>query len=438
MKISSAIVASFLLFGSSLYAEDFGIPKFGLKFMSVLHDKSNNYAPAQGSGYLVNVGYVSPDLFVDNLKVDLGFYANGDAGLTDWDSKHNKKYAGGLVSKYGGGTKSVLGTLKVDYKSKYADIRLGRGELDTPLTKIQASLTPNFYEAYQLILKPFDGLELNIGHISKISFGARAATDFGLIGEGGTTGGAIGPFNVNKPDAKKEQSYFYNMGEAAGVTRTNGRSFAGLSYSGIKNFDASFWVYHSDKIVNDYYSELGCKMPLVDDLFVKLNAQYLKQKDTSAALAGQKDFTLYGAKITFGSKDWSLYLAANESKDSSVNDGFFNAWGADPAYTSTIFSRNAYRDGVEAYGAGGEYMLLKNLKLLADYAHYSKSDTKVGVLRANRSAYELDIGLNYKPTKELLLRVFNSQRVSEYDGLLANGVKQRRQNHYRAVVAYSF
>ncbi len=435
MRVKIALALS--LVGTLAMAKDVGVPHLGLKFMSVVHDKSNSWAPAQGSGYLINVGYESPSIFIQNLRVGVGMYVNGDAGLTDWDSKHNKKYAGGLVSKHGGGSKAVLGTAYIDYTSEYIDLRVGRGELDTPLTKIQASLTPNFYESYMAYIKPLNGLKVTLGHIDKMSMGARAATDFGLIGEGGTTGGAIGPFNVNNPKVKKEQSRFYDMGEVAGVKHTKGRSVVGVSYGGIENFNADFWLYHSYDIATDYYAQLSKKIPLDESLTLGLYAQYLKQKSTGSALAGKKDFDMLGAKIELRGKNWGIYGATNKSGDKkgAKEMGYFNAWGADPAYTSTIFSRNAYRDDVKAYGFGGDYGLLKNLKVMVDYAHYSKSDTKVGALASRKSAWELDVGLNYKPTKELLFRVFNSKRVSEYDGV---GGVQRRQDHYRAVVAYAF
>lgn len=54
------------------------------------------------------------------------------------------------------------------------------------------------------------------------------------------------------------------------------------------------------------------------------------------------------------------------------------------------------------------------------------------------SAYEVNVGLNYRVNENLFVRVFNARRLSEYNGLTANNITQRRQNHYRAAVTYTF
>lgn len=201
--------------------------------------------------------------------------------------------------------------------------------------------------------------------------------------------------------------------------------------------------YHSDDIANDYYAELGYKIPVADDMSANLNAQYLMQKDTGSSYAGKKEFNMMGAKVALDTKKWGIYTAVNKSGDQSdaaSEMGYFNAWGADPAYTSTIFSRNAYRDDVEAYIVGGHYVIMKGVKFLVDYANYGKSDTKAagGALMANDDAYEVDIALNYKYNENWFFRVFNSRRVSEYNGILSGGISERTQNHYRAVASYTF
>lgn len=442
LSLVAALAGSAMLQAADVVIDGYrgGTLDLMFKAITVIDDESNNWAPAQGSGYLVKLKYETPDVWMDGLKVGVGMYANGDAGLTDWSSSGGDKYAGGLVVDYGGDSKGLMGELYLSYKNEYIDAKFGRQELDTPLTQIQVSLMPNFYEAYMLGAKVADGLKLTAGHITKMSMGSRAATDYGLIGEGTTTGGAAVKFLVNGGTVY-EQAKFYNMGEIAGYKDTNGRTVVGATYTGVKNLKADLWAYHSDDIANDYYAELGYNIPVTEDMAVKLNAQYLMQKDTGDALAGEKDFSMLGAKVALEGKKWGIYAAANKSGDEdsvATQKGYFNAWGADPAYTSTIFSRNAYRDDVDAYKIGGHYIIMKGLKFMVDYAEYGQSDTIIGTLQATDDAYEIDIALNYKYDKNWFFRVFNSKRVSEYNGDLGSGITERRQDHYRAVVAYNF
>ncbi|MDQ1263465.1 MAG: hypothetical protein QG559_466 [Campylobacterota bacterium] len=287
-----------------------------------------------------------------------------------------------------------------------------------------------------------DGLRLTAGQITKMAMGSRAAADYGLIGEATTTGGAAVKFV--QQGGTVEQAEFLSMGKVAGVSGdTDGRTVVGATYTGIKNLKADLWAYHSDDIANDYYAELGYNIPVSDDMAVKLNAQYLMQEDDGNKLAGEKDFSMLGAKIALETKKWGVYAACNKSgdeDDAATEKGYFNAWGADPAYTSTIFSRNAYRDDVDAYKVGGHYVIMKGMKFMVDYAEYGKSDTVSysGAAIPTDDAYEVDIALNYKYDENWFFRIFNSRRVSEYNGDSAAGITERRQNHYRAVVSYTF
>lgn len=444
LSLAAALAGSAMLQAADVVIDGYrgGTLDFMLKGIYVIDDEKNGWAPSDGGGYLVKLKYETPDTLMDGLKVGAGAYINGDAGLTDWTPDDGGKPAGGLVVDTQGKSKALLGELYLSYKHEYFDAKFGRQELDTPLTKIQVSLMPNFYEAYMLGTNVIDGLRLTAGQITKMSMGSRAAADYGLIGEATTTGGAAVKFV--QQGGTVEQARFLSMGKIAGVNGdTDGRTVVGATYTGVKNLKADLWAYHSDDIANDFYAELGYNIPVAEDMAVKLNAQYLMQKDTGNALAGEKDFNMLGAKIALEGKKWGVYAAANKSGDESdaaTEKGYFNAWGADPAYTSTIFTRNAYRDDVDAYKVGGHYIIMKGLRFMVDYAEYGQSDTTSysGAAVATDDAYEVDIAFNYKPNKNWFFRVFNSRRVSEYNGDLAVGITERRQNHYRAVVAYNF
>jgi len=452
LSVAAALVSSAMLQAADVVIDGYRGGDLTLQFkaMTVIDDKENGFAPSNGSGYLIKLKYETPDVLADGLKVGVGMYVNGDAGLTDWDERAApdlNKGAYGMVVDVDGDQKSLLGELYVDYTNEYFHTKLGRQTLNTPLTVIKTSLMPNFYEAYTLDAEVIDGLKLTAGHISKISFGSRAMADWGMIGEKtGTAGVGLGGSGVLFEQAGGDlaQAEFHNIGTAAGKSSTNGRSFVGVTYKGIKNLQADFWVYHSDEIANDFYTELKYKIPVAKGMAVKLSAQYLMQKDTGNALAGDRDFNMLGAKVALGTKKWGVFAALNSSgsKDNDVTNQegqYFNAWGADPGYTSSIFSRNEYRENVDAYKVGGFYKIMKGLKLVVGYAHYSQSDTSAGnspnpLYVSQNDAYELDTVLVYKPSKKWMLKVFNARRLSEYDGV----VYERRQNQYRAIASYTF
>ena len=455
LSLAAALVGSAMLQGASVDIDGYrgGTLDFMLKGIYVIDDHKNGFAPSNGGGYLVKVKHVTPDIWVDNLKVGVGVYVNGDAGLTDWDKNSAPEYdkgAYGLSVDVDGASKALMGEFFVTYKNSYFDAKLGRQTLDTPLTKIQVSLMPNFYEAYMLGTNVVDGLRLNAGHITKMSFGSRAAADAGMIGENTGTAG-VGFKNddfmsFETASSYMEQAKFYNMGVAAGLKKnTNGRSVVGATYTGVKNLQADFWVYHSDDVADDFYAEVGYKIPLNESSAVKLSAQYLMQKDTGDSLAGERDFNMFGAKVAYDAKQWGVFAAYNKSGDEDGTEGqYFNAWGADPAYTSTIFSRNAYRTDVDAYKIGAHYIVMKGLKFTVDYAEYGKSKSTVGgitAITANTAledAYEIDTGFTYKPNQNWFFRVFNARRLSEFDGRVISKTPERRMNHYRAAVVYNF
>ena len=237
-----------------------------------------------------------------------------------------------------------------------------------------------------------------------------------------------------------------SMSEAAGFGGSKGRSVVGITYNGVKNLQADVWAYHAYDIANDFYAELKYKIPVAKGMAVKLNAQYLMQKDTGDSLAGDIDFNMLGLKASIGTKKWGAYAAFNSSgdKDNGTEGQYFNAWGADPAYTSSIFSRNAYREDVDAYKIGARYTIMKGLKLMISYADYGKSKTQQANLMASpgtnlhNDAYEVDTVLVYKPSKKWMFKLFNARRKSEYNDNTSAATEGARQNHYRLIASYTF
>ena len=403
--------------------------------MHILHDKTNSFAPKDGSGYLIWLKYVTPDLKLSGLKAGAAFYVNGDTGLTDWND--NSKNAQGMFTDVNGASKALLGQAYVEYKNKLLEFKVGRQILHTPLTKIKWSLMPNFYQASVLKAKPLEKLTVQALFINKMAYGSRTATDYSLIGEKTGTAGVI-TAAIGQGAGTREQASFINLGKGAGLSSTSGMSALGINYALVNNLDISLWNYRAYNVANTVYTDAKYKISLSKDVNFILGGQYLKQKETGNALAGEIDFELYGVKASFGNQNWSIYGAYNRSNDDQtvgVRSSFFNAWGADPAYTSSIFSRNAYRQDVSAYKIGGEISLIKGLKLMVSHADYGQSKTLGwGTTPSNQDAKETDIVLMYKPTKALNLKIFNARRVSE----CSTSAVEREQNHIRAIASYNF
>ena len=199
-----------------------------------------------------------------------------------------------------------------------------------------------------------------------------------------------------------------------------------------------------DDIANNVYAEAKYVLPLKDKgLKLKIDGQYLYQGDTGSSYAGDLDFNLFGLKATLASKRWAIFGAFNSS---SGDNAMLNAWGGDPAYTGSIFSRNAYRESVNAYKVGLKYKLFKNTTLVASYADYGQSDTSAPakVLKVGSSGFvdpmtdatELDLVLIFKPRKNSMLKLFYADRTSEYDGS-GNG-RELQQQHLRFVGSIAF
>ena len=403
-----------------------------IKAMHIITDKDNNWTPNTGSGYLGTLKYVTPE-FIKGLKAGAAFYLNGDTGLTDWDGADSKP-AQGMFTSVGGEENAHLGQGYLEYNSKNVYAKAGRMILKTPLTKIQASLMPNFYEAYTLGTKALPGLNLSLTHINKMSYGSRAATDWSLIGEKTGTAGVVQGM-IGQGPGDLEQAKFVNLGEGANRSEnTAGMTTVGVTYTGVKGLTVNLWDYFAHDIVNNLYADINYKMPVIKGTKLSLSAQYLSQSEIGDELAGEKNFSMYGAKAKVGNKKWSVYAAYNQSNDKDTGGAFFNAWGADPAYTSSIFSRNAYRQDVGAYKIGGHYTIMKGLKFKAGYANYGQSKTVGGGLTANEDATELDLMLIYKPAKAWTFKIFNAVRTSEYNSDSA----EKEMNHVRLVAWYDF
>ena len=421
--------------------EDYGDLKLQFKFMHVLDDAGNGYDPSEGTAYLLKAKYLSPAY--NNFQVGLGLYANGDfLDITEFNLDPNtERLARGMFVTDDGSTEFQLGEAYLTYKTDKFMLHGGYEMYKTPLTTISYSTMPNFYTVLGGTVNALPDTKLGLSQIFQMSFGARAMTDFGLIGEGTKTAGAAIPSN------RIGQAEFHDIYKATFGNEnhdTNGITVLSAEYGGFKGVKIEAWDYVVDDIANNFYAEVKGVIPFKDKgMKLKLAGQFLNQSDIGSSYAGDLDFNLFGLKATLASKKWAVFGAFNSSNGDTA---MLNAWGGDPAYTGTIFSRNAYRESVNAFKFGFKYKLFENMTFMAAYADYGQSETSApakvikvgssGFVDPMTDATELDLVLILKPTKKSMLKLFYADRTSEYDGT-GNG-RELQQQHLRFVGSIGF
>lgn len=446
---------------AAAYDLDFGGTDYGtfttrLLAMTILTAKDNGWDPNSGSSYSLMGKYQSPDW--NGFKLTTAAYLNGDIfGATDFDAE---RPARGMFIADEGAQKGQLTDINVTYRDKQLHAFAGRAPINTPLTKLTYNHVPNSYTALIVGAKPVKGLDISLGQITQMSFGSRAMTDWGFIGEGTGTGGASQ--QPNKPDLG--QVKFFNLGQIAlgpDADDISGMTLASVTYGGLPHTTLGIWNAYIDDIANELYAHVDAKVPL-NGLKLDLGAQYLRQDDVGDGPAGipgpvavrenfgsgELDYNLYGLKagLLGPKKKWSVHAFWNHSDGDTA---FLNSFGADPAYTSSIFSRNAYRENVDAWGLRGKYMIMPGLVFMAAYFDYGKSDT-VGVVpgltqraEPTSDAEEIDLVLVWKPkqVKGLAFKTFYANRTSEYDGFVnpRSGAKaDATMSHWRLIATYTF
>jgi hypothetical protein len=323
-----------------------------------------------------------------------------------------------------------------------------RSQFKSPMTKIQITHVPNMYEYVRGDTGVLGG-NLSLSFISDMAYGSRSAADFGLIGEFTKTGGmAIFPFS-NSPVSLKRGEYNSISEITSGTANTSGIAVFGYERK-FENLTLNIWDFKADNILNNLFVEADYKIKLGKGKAVVLSGQYLKQDIDDPTVNGGGNFyggAFYGVQAKLKYNKLVLKAAYNKKDDEG---GFYNAWGANPGYTSSIFSRNEYRDNVSAYKVTGVYHFMKNLKVMVSHANYGQSDMVLNgklkdvaktayTLTANSDATETDIAIIYKPRKNIMLKLFNANRTSEFDGAVGRSkIFQKTQNHTRLIANYAF
>jgi hypothetical protein len=339
-----------------------------VRMQHVFDGESNGFDKNTGS--TLGLGLKYGQTIGKHLSIGGEFYGVTETGFHDT----SKSVAYGQLmgeNKKENGTGHVTGlhmTLKnLPGKSK---VSWARSQFKSPMTKIQITHVPNMYEYVRADTGILGG-NLSLSFITDMAYGSRSAADYGLIGESTGTGGmTIAPFS-EAPVSLKRGDYTSIANTTAGTANSSGIAVFGYERK-IGNLKVNLWDFKAENILNNLYAEADYKIKLGKGKAVVLSGQYLDQSIDDATLnAGANTYggAYYGVQAKVKYK--KLVLKASYSKKDDEG-GFYNAWGSNPGYTSSIFSRNEYRANVSAYKGTAVYHFRKNLKLMVSHANYGQ------------------------------------------------------------------
>ncbi len=473
----SAILATQLM-GAEDLSEMFKEGKFG-GYVRIHHIEPafSDTVAATGSVIGGKLKYQTGALY--GLRFGAAMYTTHDTGLTKWDYKTRDGYSQVAQGLHGDdmGDYTTLGEAYVSYRISNTDLTYGRQEFQTPMTQNAVTIIPNLFEGTVAKIKELPDFTVTAAHILKMQYGTRAATDAALIGDGvyGITAGAgygfVSPV-VNGttgdiiPGSGKESFQKMSLATFGSVADmdTSGVTAIGIDYKK-GNLEARVWDYYAHKMYNTIYGDVEYKMNL-GDVKMSLGAQLLKQDDisdftdstgateltklrtvsfpttgplykTKISEDGQIDATVWGiqAKASIGP------VAFNAAYTDSTDGHVINAWGGDPLYTSTIFTRNNYRADTSAYKVGAEYdfgsLGMKGLKFSINHAEYdsdvqtwTNATTKADIREEKSSETDYMLYYAVPSVKGLWFRLFHVQRD--------NATREYEQAHTRLIANLSF
>jgi len=435
--LSSLLLSSFTVANSKSDSSiDDGKVHGYFRLHHIFDGESNGFDKNTGSS--IGLGLKYGQTIGNHLSIGGEFYGVTETGFHD----PSKGVAYGQLmaeDKKQNGTGHTSG-LHITFKNLPGNSKISwaRSQFKSPLTKIQITHVPNMYEYVRGDTALLGG-NLSLSFITNMSYGSRSAADFGLIGEKTATGGmTISPFRTLNGKSLKRGSYYDISSTTTGTEKSSGIAVLGYEQK-IGNLKLNLWDFKVDNILNNMYVEANYKINFGKKKVLFLSGQYLNQTidDLSLNTMGNEyGGILLGAQAKLKYNKLVLKLAYN-NKDNE--GGFYNAWGANPGYTSSIFSRNEYRDNVTAYKGTAVYHFAKNLKIMVSHANYGQSDmqlkTSKGFKSSQTDAVETDMAIVYKPRKNLMIKLFNANRTSEFDGI---GTLPKTQNHTRLIANYKF
>ncbi|MFA6138931.1 MAG: hypothetical protein WC667_12730 [Sulfurimonas sp.] len=422
-----SIFALFLILSYSVNADDdttkqsqWGEASGQLRFYYIFDPsyvksgRTNDYK-VDGSALGGHIRYTSPTF--SNFGASTALYYAQNSGLNDTQDPDTMVAAGRFFTKdYS--AKAVIGELNLFYKDEYQHAVVGRQKIDSPLTNSISTYMPNMFEALYYSNSGLDGYKFTFLQIDTMAYGTRAPVEFGIIGEATRTAGTSqSAVNIRGKFLPIEQQILADTS-----SRTNGITGLAITNTSLKNTTFRAWDFYAYDIINMLYFDADYKNSY-NDLPYSLSAQYLNVHSVGRNLASAwldaESATLSGLKVGFDYKNISTYLAYNHSGDAKL----LNPFGGDPAYTSSYFSRSAYRANVDAYKAGVNIALAKNFKIIMSHADYGQSTTMGTFVAAQpveapakpkTDAKESALLFSYNPIESLNILTGAIYKTSEY------------------------
>lgn len=373
-----------------------------------------------------------------------------------------------------GGSGSVVGQAYLQYNVSKTLIKVGRQELESPLTgNKETRMLPTTYEALLLVNKDLPSTTL-VGAVvtaqkerqsDKFVKMGRAALSNSTTDGTGTLGGLGAPGGLGGTGGQSVGT----LNTSALQNAYDSKVFAlGAIYSGFAGVTLQAWDYQATDIVNAFYAQADYKTK-VGDAEVFAGAQYLKETDigtmneVASNLKGI-DSSLYGAKVGAGMSGAKVMLAYTQVSDSTATKfgGIIVPWDGTPAFTDTANNNNlpgfSIVDGVGTIYGGSYAAGSKNTKLQLDYdfagvgikglissVSYAKYDRKFDTSKLGMQGYdvrEIDIMAKYSFSGALkgfsLMGMIIPMDVKANDASqVLTGTKSDR-TQYRSFITYSF
>lgn len=275
---------------------------------------------------------------------------------------------------------------------------------------------PNMFQALFYENKSLKNTTLTVAKIEKMAYASRTPVEYGMIGEATLTAGSTQSGIDTRGD-------FRDIGSqtlADDSKNTDGVYVFAVENSSFENTKLRAWNFYANDIINMFYLDANYKNTSSP---YSISAQYLRVdtvgENLASSLVDANSAYMLGLKGTYTYTKSLFYLAYNHSGDAKI----LNPWGGDPAYTSSIFSRNAYRANVDAYKVGFDYSVTDDFKIKNSYAYYGKSTTEgtfvpsrplEAVSLPDTNAMEYDMVFLYNITKKFHFLGLISYKTSEY------------------------
>ncbi|WP_455756270.1 hypothetical protein [Sulfurimonas sp.] len=376
--------------------------------------RANDYK-IDGSAIGGHLKYTSAKF--ENFGFSTAIYYVRDTKLNDIDDP-NTMVAAGRFFTQDYSEKAVLGEANVFYKDKNHQLVLGRQKIDSPLTNSIVTYMPNMFEALSYTNSQFEDSQFSILQLDKMAYGTRSPVEFGLIGEATKTAGAT----QSGIDKRGEFQSIEQQVMVSSTANTKGVTGFAFTNKSLKNTTIRVWDFYAHDIINMLYID-GIYKNNDANLPYSISGQYLNVQSIGDNLAASwldaSSATMVGLKFAFNYQNIHSYIAYNHSGDAKL----LNPFGGDPAYTSSFFSRNAYRANVDAYKLGAIFKVTNNLKIISSHADYGQSTTigsfvsakPVQVASAPQGdARESALLFSYNPYKKLNILTGIIYKTSEY------------------------